>query len=59
MKITVGSLACDIKAYFCLLPQYSRRLAQGKALLFSQKDIPMIRKRIYKELCDCELCEES
>ncbi|XP_070830570.1 sentrin-specific protease 5-like [Chaetodon trifascialis] len=39
--------------------EYSRCLALGKALQFSQKDIPKIRKRIYKELCDCELHEQD
>lgn len=37
--------------------EYSRCLALGKPLQFSQKDIPKIRKRIYKELCDCTLHE--
>uniref|UniRef100_A0A3Q4BSG6 Ubiquitin-like protease family profile domain-containing protein n=1 Tax=Mola mola TaxID=94237 RepID=A0A3Q4BSG6_MOLML len=39
--------------------EYSRCLALGKPLQFSQKDIPKIRKRIYKELCDCKLHEQS
>ncbi|XP_034744550.1 sentrin-specific protease 5-like isoform X2 [Etheostoma cragini] len=39
--------------------EYSRCLALAKPLQFSQKDIPKIRKRIYKELCDCKLHEES
>ncbi|XP_037644499.1 sentrin-specific protease 5-like isoform X2 [Sebastes umbrosus] len=33
--------------------EYSRCLALSNPLQFSQKDIPKIRKRIYKELCDC------
>ncbi|XP_056277732.1 sentrin-specific protease 5-like [Pseudoliparis swirei] len=37
--------------------EYCRCLALEKPLLFSQKDIPKIRKRIYKELCDCKLHE--
>uniref|UniRef100_UPI003AAB3E09 uncharacterized protein isoform X1 n=1 Tax=Centroberyx gerrardi TaxID=166262 RepID=UPI003AAB3E09 len=37
--------------------EYCRCLALAKPLHFSQKDIPRIRKRIYKELCDCELHE--
>ncbi|XP_070701262.1 uncharacterized protein [Pempheris klunzingeri] len=37
--------------------EYSRCLALGKPLQFSQKDIPKIRKRIYKELCHCKLHE--
>ncbi|XP_045907689.1 sentrin-specific protease 5-like isoform X2 [Micropterus dolomieu] len=37
--------------------EYSRCLAMAKPLQFSQKDIPKIRKRIYKELCDCKLHE--
>ncbi|XP_068427225.1 sentrin-specific protease 5-like [Clinocottus analis] len=37
--------------------EYSRCLALAKPLQFSQRDIPKIRKRIYKELCDCKLHE--
>ncbi|XP_028283519.1 sentrin-specific protease 5-like isoform X2 [Parambassis ranga] len=37
--------------------EYSRCLALTRPLQFSQKDIPKIRKRIYKELCDCKLHE--
>ncbi|XP_007554936.1 sentrin-specific protease 5-like [Poecilia formosa] len=37
--------------------EYSRCLALSRPFQFSQKDIPNIRKRIYKELCDCELHE--
>lgn len=33
--------------------EYSRCLALGEPLLFEQRDAPKIRKRIYKELCDC------
>lgn len=39
--------------------EYSRCLALTKPLQFSQKDIPNIRKRIYKELCDCKLHEQE
>lgn len=39
--------------------EYSRCLALAKPLQFSQKDIPKIRKRIYKELCDCKLHEQG
>ncbi|KAM9844564.1 sentrin-specific protease 5-like isoform 2-T3 [Aulostomus maculatus] len=35
--------------------EYSRCLALAQPLQFSQEDIPKIRKRIYKELCDCQL----
>uniref|UniRef100_A0A3B5LH00 Ubiquitin-like protease family profile domain-containing protein n=1 Tax=Xiphophorus couchianus TaxID=32473 RepID=A0A3B5LH00_9TELE len=35
--------------------EYSRCLALSRPFQFSQQDIPNIRKRIYKELCDCEL----
>uniref|UniRef100_H2TEG7 Ubiquitin-like protease family profile domain-containing protein n=1 Tax=Takifugu rubripes TaxID=31033 RepID=H2TEG7_TAKRU len=35
--------------------EYSRCLTLGKPLNFSQRDIPKIRKRIYKELCDCKI----
>ncbi|XP_034038818.1 sentrin-specific protease 5-like [Thalassophryne amazonica] len=37
--------------------EYCRCLALDKLLQFSQKHIPKIRKRIYKELCDCKLHE--
>uniref|UniRef100_A0A667YCT6 SUMO specific peptidase 5 n=1 Tax=Myripristis murdjan TaxID=586833 RepID=A0A667YCT6_9TELE len=37
--------------------EYCRCLALEKPLQFSQRDIPSIRKRIYKELCDCKLYE--
>ncbi|XP_035996821.1 uncharacterized protein senp5 [Fundulus heteroclitus] len=33
--------------------EYCRRLSVKQPLLFSQNDMPQIRKRIYKELCDC------
>uniref|UniRef100_A0A3Q4GBZ7 Ubiquitin-like protease family profile domain-containing protein n=1 Tax=Neolamprologus brichardi TaxID=32507 RepID=A0A3Q4GBZ7_NEOBR len=39
--------------------EYSRCLALTRPLHFSQKDIPKIRKRIYKELCDCKLHEQD
>ncbi|KAM6921352.1 sentrin-specific protease 5-like [Xenentodon cancila] len=35
--------------------EYCRRLSVKQPLLFSQDDMPHIRKRIYKELCDCHL----
>ncbi|XP_011484707.1 sentrin-specific protease 5 [Oryzias latipes] len=35
--------------------EYSRCLALSRPFQFTQKDIPKIRKRIYKELCDCKL----
>uniref|UniRef100_A0A3Q0S3C3 Ubiquitin-like protease family profile domain-containing protein n=1 Tax=Amphilophus citrinellus TaxID=61819 RepID=A0A3Q0S3C3_AMPCI len=35
--------------------EYCRRLSVKQPLLFSQDDMPRIRKRIYKELCDCRL----
>ncbi|KAL4608197.1 sentrin-specific protease 3-like [Arapaima gigas] len=35
--------------------EYCKRLALGRLLKFSQADMPSIRKRIYKELCECEL----
>ncbi|KAL6104240.1 senp5 [Pungitius sinensis] len=38
--------------------EYSRCLALAKPLQFSQRDIPKIRKRIYKELCDCKIHEQ-
>ncbi|PWA17392.1 hypothetical protein CCH79_00011261 [Gambusia affinis] len=39
--------------------EYSRCLALSRPFQFSQQDIPNIRKRIYKELCDCELHEQD
>ncbi|XP_017275818.1 sentrin-specific protease 5 [Kryptolebias marmoratus] len=39
--------------------EYSRCLALSRPFQFSQKDIPKIRKRIYKELCDCKLHEQD
>ncbi|XP_023150646.2 sentrin-specific protease 5-like [Amphiprion ocellaris] len=39
--------------------EYSRCLALTRPLQFSQNDIPKIRKRIYKELCDCRLHEQD
>ncbi|XP_030584055.1 uncharacterized protein LOC115779501 isoform X1 [Archocentrus centrarchus] len=35
--------------------EYCRRLSVKQPLLFSQDDMPRIRKQIYKELCDCRL----
>ncbi|XP_035767442.1 sentrin-specific protease-like, partial [Neolamprologus brichardi] len=35
--------------------EYCRRLSVKQPLLFSQDDMPRIRKRIYKELCDRRL----
>ncbi|KAM4549101.1 uncharacterized protein PAE49_017064 [Odontesthes bonariensis] len=35
--------------------EYCRRLSVKQPLLFSQDDMPRIRKRIYKELCDFRL----
>ncbi|KAF6734442.1 Sentrin-specific protease 5 [Oryzias melastigma] len=35
--------------------EYCRCLSVRQPLLFSQDDMPRIRKRIYKELCDCRL----
>ncbi|KAM4729088.1 sentrin-specific protease 5-like [Anableps anableps] len=39
--------------------EYSRCLALSRSFQFSQQDIPKIRKRIYKELCDCKLHEQD
>ncbi|XP_037537538.1 sentrin-specific protease 5 isoform X2 [Nematolebias whitei] len=39
--------------------EYSRCLALSRPFQFSQKDIPKIRKRIYKELCDCKIYEQE
>nr|XP_020458358.1 uncharacterized protein LOC109961691 [Monopterus albus] len=35
--------------------EYCRRLSIKQPLQFTQEDMPHIRKRIYKELCDCRL----
>lgn len=35
--------------------EYCRRLSVKQPLQFSQEDMPRIRKRLYKELCDCRL----
>lgn len=49
----------DLSCILCFsFLQYSRCLALAKPLQFSQRDIPKIRKRIYKELCDCKLHEQ-
>ncbi|XP_077360052.1 sentrin-specific protease 5-like [Festucalex cinctus] len=37
--------------------EYSRCLALAQPICFSQRNIPKIRKRIYKELCECKLHE--
>lgn len=37
--------------------EYCRCLSLKKPLTFSQDDMPRIRKRIYKELCDCRLSD--
>uniref|UniRef100_A0A3Q2PN04 Sentrin-specific protease 5 n=1 Tax=Fundulus heteroclitus TaxID=8078 RepID=A0A3Q2PN04_FUNHE len=39
--------------------EYSRCLALSRPLQFSQQDIPKIRRRIYKELCDWKLHEQD
>ncbi|XP_016315025.1 sentrin-specific protease 5 [Sinocyclocheilus anshuiensis] len=35
--------------------EYCKCLAFMKPLLFTQEDMPCVRKRIYRELCDCRL----
>ncbi|XP_039614219.1 sentrin-specific protease 5 isoform X2 [Polypterus senegalus] len=35
--------------------QYCKCLALGQPFQFSQEDMPKVRKRIYKELCECRL----
>ncbi|XP_066565677.1 sentrin-specific protease 5 isoform X2 [Amia ocellicauda] len=37
--------------------QYCKCLALGKPFHFSQEDMPRVRKRIYKELCECRLLD--
>nr|XP_057923264.1 sentrin-specific protease 5-like [Doryrhamphus excisus]XP_057923265.1 sentrin-specific protease 5-like [Doryrhamphus excisus] len=39
--------------------EYSRCLALDQPMHFSQRDIPKIRQRIYKELCECKLREQA
>ncbi|XP_066504173.1 sentrin-specific protease 5 [Hoplias malabaricus] len=37
--------------------EYCKCLAFKEPLLFTQEDMPKVRKRIYKELCDCTLTD--
>ncbi|XP_078062458.1 sentrin-specific protease 5 [Mustelus asterias] len=37
--------------------QYCKCLALGRPFQFSQKDMPEVRKVIYRELCECKLLE--
>ncbi|KAK3533978.1 hypothetical protein QTP70_034989 [Hemibagrus guttatus] len=37
--------------------EYCKCLAFKEPLQFTQEDMPKVRKRIYKELCDCKLTE--
>lgn len=37
--------------------QYCKCLALGQPFQFSQEDMPRVRKRIYKELCECRLMD--
>ncbi|XP_078420236.1 uncharacterized protein LOC144693907 [Cetorhinus maximus] len=37
--------------------QYCKCLALGRPFQFSQKDMPEVRKLIYRELCECKLLE--
>ncbi|XP_026852976.2 sentrin-specific protease 5 isoform X2 [Electrophorus electricus] len=37
--------------------EYCKCLAFKEPLLFTQEDMPKVRKRIYKELCDCKLLD--
>ncbi|XP_067254574.1 sentrin-specific protease 5 isoform X1 [Chanodichthys erythropterus] len=39
--------------------EYCKCLAFMKPLLFTQEDMPRVRKRIYRELCDCRLSDCS
>ncbi|KAK7127244.1 hypothetical protein R3I94_018433 [Phoxinus phoxinus] len=39
--------------------EYCKCLAFLKPLLFTQEDMPRVRKRIYRELCDCTLSDRS
>lgn len=39
--------------------EYCKCLAFTKPLLFTQEDMPRVRKRIYRELCDCKLSDCS
>uniref|UniRef100_A0A671W365 Ubiquitin-like protease family profile domain-containing protein n=1 Tax=Sparus aurata TaxID=8175 RepID=A0A671W365_SPAAU len=45
----------SLLVFSVLVCQYCRCLSVKQPLLFSQEDMPRIRKRIYKELCDCRL----
>ncbi|XP_029473026.1 sentrin-specific protease 5-like [Rhinatrema bivittatum] len=37
--------------------QYCKCLALDQPFQFSQDDMPRVRKRIYKELCECRLTD--
>ncbi|XP_051977661.1 sentrin-specific protease 5 isoform X1 [Xyrauchen texanus] len=37
--------------------EYCKCLAFNKPLLFTQEDMPQVRKRIYRELCNCRLSD--
>lgn len=37
--------------------QYCKCLALGQPFHFSQEDMPRVRRRIYKELCECKLMD--
>ncbi|KAL1022861.1 hypothetical protein UPYG_G00033430 [Umbra pygmaea] len=39
--------------------EYCKCLALKEPLKFTQNDMPKVRKRIYKELCDCKLTNQS
>ncbi|XP_023699569.2 uncharacterized protein [Paramormyrops kingsleyae] len=39
--------------------EYCKCLAMKEPLQFTQEDMPKVRKRIYKELCECQLKERN
>ncbi|XP_041126232.1 uncharacterized protein LOC121326792 isoform X2 [Polyodon spathula] len=45
------------KGWKMIVSKYCKCLALGKPFQFSQEDMPKVRKRIYKELCECRLLE--
>ncbi|KAK1806117.1 hypothetical protein P4O66_012823 [Electrophorus voltai] len=45
------------KGWKMTVNKYCKCLAFKEPLLFTQEDMPKVRKRIYKELCDCKLLD--
>ncbi|KAF3827445.1 hypothetical protein GH733_002931 [Mirounga leonina] len=55
---TLGCFLAPHATYVFLGPlQYCKCLALEQPFQFSQEDMPRVRKRIYKELCECRLMD--